>query len=358
MNYQHGLLSTYRESWRTRGPLAWVLALLLLAFYLMTYFTDLLDPVARAIGLDGKWRLYGALYCVAMAGGAVYFLRRHGSSRYQRIRTASVLFVQIAFAFSIPYAMILFGQREYYFSYLWPLKIEYFYPTAILQQPVPIILYSFLGSLLLFPVLAFTFGKRFYCSWVCGCGGLAETAGDPFRHLSNKSTRAWRFEQISIHAVLLAALGTTAVVFLNWAIGQDHPAFSRIAFAVQEGYTFVVVTLLAGIFGVVLYPLLGSRVWCRFFCPMAALLGLVQKFGRFRIAVKPNMCISCGNCSAYCEMGIDVRAYAQSNQSFQRAACVGCGICAHVCPRGVLRLESRWDLSREKVRQGLRVLDL
>ncbi len=53
------------------------------------------------------------------------------------------------------------------------------------------------------------------------------------------------------------------------------------------------------------------------------------------------MCISCGLCSKYCEMGIDVRSYAQANQSFTRASCVGCGLCAEVCPRGVLALESR-----------------
>ena len=73
---------------------------------------------------------------------------------------------------------------------------------------------------------------------------------------------------------------------------------------------------------------------------MAAILGLVQKFGRYRISVKENMCISCGLCSKYCEMGIDVRSYAQSNTTFPRASCVGCGLCAEVCPRGVLRLEN------------------
>jgi polyferredoxin len=34
------------------------------------------------------------------------------------------------------------------------------------------------------PILTYFYGKRWYCSWVCGCGGLAETAGDSFRHLS------------------------------------------------------------------------------------------------------------------------------------------------------------------------------
>ncbi len=86
---------------------------------------------------------------------------------------------------------------------------------------------------------------------------------------------------------------------------------------------------------------------------MAALLGLAQKLGRFRIAVKKDMCIACGNCSTYCEMGIDVRLYAMANQSFTRASCVGCGMCAHVCPRGVLRLENR--PLRWKAGQAIRV---
>ena len=90
---------------------------------------------------------------------------------------------------------------------------------------------------------------------------------------------------------------------------------------------------------------------------MAALLGLFQKLGRYRITVKPDMCISCGNCSTYCEMGIDVRSYAQSNQSFTRAACVGCGMCAHVCPRGVLRLENDFSEPSDKARQGLATID-
>lgn len=358
MMYQHDLLNTYREAWRRRGWVAWALSLALLSFYLILYFTEWLTPLAQIIGLRSKWWLYGSLYCSGMVVGGIYFLRRHGNNRYHRIRTAVLLSVQILLAFALPFVMDLFGKKVYYFSYLWPLKIDYFYPGVIFDYPVLIVLYSFLGSLIVVPVLAVFYGKRFYCSWICGCGGLAETMGDPWRHLSSKSTKAWRFEQVSIHTVLLLALTTTAMVLINWGIGSQYPRFSQIAFKVQEGYGFVVGAMLSGVLGVGLYPLMGSRVWCRFFCPMAALLGLIQKIGRFRISVKKDMCISCGNCSTYCEMGIDVRAYAQSNQSFTRASCVGCGMCAHVCPRGVLKLENKWDLSSEKSRQQLQVLDL
>ncbi len=60
-----------------------------------------------------------------------------------------------------------------------------------------------------------------------------------------------------------------------------------------------------------------------------------------------------GPAVTYCEMGIDVRAYAQANLDVKRAACVGCGMCAHVCPRGVLKVENkpvRW-----KAGQAIRV---
>jgi polyferredoxin len=107
-------------------------------------------------------------------------------------------------------------------------------------------------------------------------------------------------------------------------------------------YGIIVLSVLSGVVGTGLYPLGGTRLWCRYFCPMAGFLGMIQKLGRFRIRVKKEMCISCGLCTEYCEMGIDVRAYAQAGRSFTRASCVGCGLCAEVCPRGVLRLENEW----------------
>ena len=326
-----------------RRPLwAWILAALLTGFYMVLYFTDAFTPVAKALLGEGrdKWFLYGVLYTLAVLIGGIIFIYRNRSSRYQVIRTSSLIFFQVVFAFSIPLILKFFDHPEFYFSYLWPLKIEYLYPDVIGQFPVYIIAYSVLGSLVLVPVLSYFYGKRFYCSWVCGCGGLAETAGDPFRELSNKSSRAWRFEKVSIHTVLVLSIMLTLLAVTSALVGTDHPELRSLTYRFRHYYGLVVSAVLAGVVGVGLYPLMGSRVWCRFFCPMAALLGLIQKLGRFRITAQPDLCISCGNCSRFCEMGIDVKVYAREGETFTRASCVGCGMCAHVCPRGVLKLES------------------
>jgi hypothetical protein len=38
------------------------------------------------------------------------------------------------------------------------------------------------------PIFTLFHGKKF-CAWVCSCGGLAETFGDPWRHYSPKGPR-------------------------------------------------------------------------------------------------------------------------------------------------------------------------
>jgi len=251
------------------------------------------------------------------------------------------------------------------------------------------------------PILTYRYGKRWYCSWVCGCGALAETAGDPFRQLSSKKLSVWKFERWMIHAVLVFVVVTTIAAM--WSFLTDNPELSFMtrgqfisgvvivliilmltlffwnknglekdakytlislgtiltlilsiqsfsgqytilfidAYSFQKWYGFGIGAAFSGVLGVGFYPFLGSRVWCRFGCPMAAILGLQQRlFSRFRITTNGGQCISCGNCSTYCEMGIDVRAYAQRGENIVRSSCVGCGICASVCPRGVLKLEN------------------
>jgi len=144
----------------------------------------------------------------------------------------------------------------------------------------------------------------------------------------------------AINIFSIVMLVSLAFVVVNYLSGSGN-AFFVDFYSLRSTYGFLIGAAFSGVVGVGFYPLMGSRVWCRFGCPMAAILGIQQKiFSRFRITTNGSQCISCGNCSTYCEMGIDVRSYAQKGQNIVRASCVGCGICAAVCPRGVLKLEN------------------
>jgi polyferredoxin len=88
--------------------------------------------------------------------------------------------------------------------------------------------------------------------------------------------------------------------------------------------------------GIGLYPILGNRVWCRFFCPLRAMLGWHSRRGRFAIHTSNHRCIECGTCNRYCEMGIDIRQRARQRIPMRDTECVACGACIAVCPRYAL----------------------
>ena len=338
-----------------RGMAGWIMAVVFTGFYILLYWssnalehlvrmTDGLSYLMREVPAD-QWFLYGFFYTMAVLIMGVRMLVKYRNIPYQLIRTVSVMFFQLGFAFILPGLLRGLNQPEYYFSYFWPLKYDYLWPSSVdsllnaSSLGVFMVFWGVVLSIVVTPILTYFYGKRWYCSWVCGCGGLAETAGDPFRHLSDKSLGAWKIERWMVHSVLVIIVATTALLWINAAWQGSVLGSASNQFA--QWYGFFIGLVFSGVIGVGFYPLMGARVWCRFGCPMAAILGLLQKyFSRFRITTNGGQCISCGNCSTYCEMGIDVRWYAQRGQNIIRASCVGCGMCAAVCPRGVLRLEN------------------
>jgi len=349
------------KSMTDKGSLAWVLAILLTGFYIVIYWYSwmfegmirIFDPLSRLLSNKpaDQWFMYGAFYTLAVLTMGIRFIGRYRHSRYHVIRTCSVMFFQLGFAFLLPMFLKKLNEPEFYFSYFWPLKYNYLFPSdvsSLIQSGNLGVFMVFWGAMMTFiatPILTYKFGKRWYCSWVCGCGGLAETAGDPYRHLSDKRLKAWKIERWMVHSVLVFITITTILLWLNSY--YKGGILGSISGAFAQWYGFFIGAVFSGVIGVGFYPLMGSRVWCRFGCPMAAVLGIFQRFkSKFRITTNGGQCISCGNCSTFCEMGIDVRWYAQRGQDIARASCVGCGVCASVCPRGVLKLENGKESER------------
>ena len=428
----------FQKSVSARGLWGWSVGVLLTTFYIALYFfpewlgfnangksqglVALFDPLSKL--LNGKpatqWFLYGTLYTLAILLFGIKFMYKYRHSRYQLIRTGTAVFFQLGFAFLLPELLSLLHPDTPYFAKdfknMWPLNY-YFFEDWHLRNMLnggSLGLFTLgMGLAMIFiisPILTYRYGKRWYCSWVCGCGALAETAGDPFRQLSSTKISVWKLERWMIHVVLVLITLTSLAVFWSLLGSSKNPTgISREAFTIgaivffssllaaiwfwkrkelnkdsqyamlsigiliigilsvqlfsgerhllgissyslRKWYGFWIGAAFSGVLGVGFYPLLGSRVWCRFGCPMAAILGLQQRLlSRFRISTNGGQCISCGNCSTYCEMGIDVRSYAQKGQNIVRSSCVGCGICSEVCPRGVLKLENGDPANRSEI---------
>jgi ferredoxin-type protein NapH len=346
----------YHSSSTNRGIIGIIIGTFLILFYILLYWFPqyltnwvlMVDPLSESLSGNpaSQWFLYGLLYCVAMTVMGIRMIIKYRHNKYQIVRTISVLFFQLGFAFLIPEILVRLNQPYFDFKNMWPLDYVFFFDWNInsLIASGNMGIFMLVWGILLFavgvPVFVYFFGKRWYCSWVCGCGGLAETLGDPYRQLSNKTLKAWKLERWLIHGVLVFVVVMTGLTLYSFFSGAST-VLGINTYTVQKTYGFLIGSVFSGVIGTGFYPLLGNRSWCRFGCPLAAYLGLVQKFkSRFRITTNGGQCISCGNCSTYCEMGIDVRAYAQKGQNIVRSSCVGCGVCSAVCPRGVLKLEN------------------
>ncbi len=411
----------------SKGWAGWLTGIAITSFYIVLYFypqylgldangsnsgiIGFFDPLSRLLSGNpaSQWFVYGTLYTVAILAFGIKFILKYRHNRYEIIRTISVMFFQTAFAFIIPEIMARLNSTLPYYDLknMWPLNyynFERYRINSFIEAGdigMAMLFFGVLSIFVISPILTFKYGKRWYCSWVCGCGGLAETAGDAFRQLSDKKLSAWRIERWVVHSVVVfVTLMTTAVIYSYlgndtskyWltkntfligvalilsliffgvmifkrnefkkdakygAIGYFVIIIALIGFhylsgdgnvflfkseTLRKSYGFLIGSIFSGVIGTGFYPIFGNRVWCRFGCPMAAILGFQQRlFSRFRITTNGGQCISCGNCSTYCEMGIDVRAYAQKGENIVRSSCVGCGICSAVCPRGVLKLEN------------------
>ncbi|MCH6236471.1 4Fe-4S binding protein [Cognataquiflexum rubidum] len=329
---------------------AWLILFYIVLYWFPEYITNLVlmvDPISMALSGNpaSQWFLYGFIYTLAIIVMGIRMFRKYRGNAYQTIRTTSVMFFQLAFAFLLPEILVLMNMPWHDFKNIWPLDYSFFYEYRIdgMISSGALGMFMLIWGIILIvvgvPLFTYFYGKRWYCSWVCGCGGLAETLGDPYRQLSDKSVKAWKIERYLIHGVLVFAVLMTGLTIANYFSGFE--LLGQATDQLHSIYGFAIGSAFAGVIGTGFYPLMGNRVWCRFGCPLAAYLGLVQRFkSRFRITTNGGQCISCGNCSTYCEMGIDVRWYAQRGQNIVRSSCVGCGVCSAVCPRGVLKLEN------------------
>jgi NosR/NirI family transcriptional regulator, nitrous oxide reductase regulator len=247
-----------------------------------------------------------------------------------------------------------YGQgREYWRAFglilAWPL----FFWNVFTQQPMGWWLaISFAQTFVIIPLIVRRWGKGAYCGWVCSCGGLAETLGDTHREKMPHGPAANRANMLG-QVVLLAAFTLVGLRIVSWAWPQSTVGglaatwFSGLLdswsiVGVQLNYYHVVDIFLAGIVGLGMYFWFSGRVWCRFACPLAALMHIYARFSKYRIFPEKKKCISCNVCTSVCHQGIDVMNFANKGLPMEDPECVRCSACVQMCPTGVLAF-GRYD---------------
>ncbi|MEE8142319.1 MAG: 4Fe-4S dicluster domain-containing protein, partial [Planctomycetota bacterium] len=157
-------------------------------------------------------------------------------------------------------------------------------------------------------------------------------------HLAPKGKTARAWEKMGT-GILILAIAVTAMKLLTDTVTWLYtPTQWSLNF-----YKVIVDVWLIGILPVTVYPFLGGKVWCRFWCPLAKMMEWMSWFyarvgiSRFKITAN-DKCIACNECSRNCQVGIDVMQYALKQETLDNAtsSCIGCGICVTVCPMDTL----------------------
>ena len=157
---------------------------------------------------------------------------------------------------------------------------------------------------------------------------------------------------------LLPALSHSFTAFLGLLYQINLPAFGDSLFQFFEildlNSTFTQGFFIGLIFiGLVLLNLNRERFWCRYLCPLGALLGLISRWNVVKLRIDPQKCTECGLCNIHCQ----TEAHPFPNEEWKSSECDYCYTCSAICPTSAIGFPvksapekiARIDLSRRKL---------
>ena len=235
---------------------------------------------------------------------------------------------------------------------------------------------------------------RVFCGWVCPLGTLNNMIGS-FRRRGRREKRAewYRVKYLllffliatSVFGIQLAGIvdplsllirslsisinplfnyGTNS--FFNSIYNLDAKPLSAVS---EPIYAFLKKTVLAfqqpsflqaTFIGIIFLFILGlnlreNRFWCRYLCPLGALLGMLSRFSLLKRSVSEG-CTSCGVCDSVCQGN----AFPHEKEDWKDSECLYCWNCDDICPQNAVsfgfsgrKKTAAMDLGRRRVLTSL-----
>jgi ferredoxin len=184
--------------------------------------------------------------------------------------------------------------------------------------------------------------RKAFCSWICPFGTIQEWIGKLGKKIFGKKynpTGRWDLALRPLKYVVLIG-----IVALTWTTGtmvfreyDPFLAFFHFGLDFTEHWigNSILIAVLAG-------SLIIDRFWCRYLCPLGALIGVIGKAGSLGIKRNDATCTLCDACNKVCPMHVGPMEY----DSVNSAECLQCMECASVCPEpDTLQLKlAKWNV--------------
>jgi ferredoxin len=180
-----------------------------------------------------------------------------------------------------------------------------------------------LGAVLLTAVLV----RRAFCAYACPIGALSEWIRKGGKSLGIRSLpvpqAADRMLSMLKYPMLLI------ILYFTWRTGElvlrgFDPCYALIS-RHGEDITFWAYVISGAVAALSLFV---SVPFCRWLCPLAAVLNPFSRAGVARIRRNPETCVDCGKCARACAMAIPV----DRSLKITAARCTSCLDCLEACP--------------------------
>lgn len=172
-----------------------------------------------------------------------------------------------------------------------------------LPKSTLLLIITTVGGLIIFTI----FIGRAFCSWICPFGTILDGVGG----LNKKEKRDLPevIKERSLKYGVLFGFLFSAAVLGRYAFCDICPAgtFYRTTGPLAFNYAWLVtIPLFILIVILIIAYFFDSRAWCKYLCPLGALIAIIDKLAISRVHLPTHSCIECRKCESVCPMDIDI----------------------------------------------------